>query len=109
MHLKNWSLIYPDGRRPILSPAYDLLSTIAYLPGEQSALKFRRSKEWSDFNEETLVRLADKARLAATPVLKAARETIERFDTVWAAEKANLPLPANLIDAIERHRDGLAI
>jgi serine/threonine-protein kinase HipA len=109
MHLKNWSLIYPDGRHPILSPAYDLLSTIAYLPGEQSALKFRRSKEWGDFNEETLIRLADKARLAATPVLKAARETVERFDAAWAAEKANLPLPAKLIDAIEKHRGGLAI
>nr|WP_244617037.1 MULTISPECIES: HipA domain-containing protein [unclassified Rhizobium] len=28
MHLKNWSLIYPDRRTPALSPAYDLLSTI---------------------------------------------------------------------------------
>ncbi|WP_157217896.1 type II toxin-antitoxin system HipA family toxin [Flavisphingomonas formosensis] len=109
MHLKNWSLIYPDGKRPILSPAYDLLSTVPYLPGEQSALKFRRSKEWSDFNEDTLVRLADKARIAATPVLKAARETVERFDTEWAAQKANLPLPARLIDAIEKHRGGLAL
>lgn len=109
MHLKNWSLIYPDGRRPILSPAYDLISTIAYLPGEQAALKFRRSKEWSDFSEETLVRLADKARIAATPVLKAARETIERFDAVWMSEKAHLPLPARLISVIEKHRLGLVI
>lgn len=109
MHLKNWSLIYPDGRRPILSPAYDLLSTIAYLPGEQAALKFRRSKEWSDFNEETLVRLADKARLAATPVLKAARETIERFDAVWTSEKAHLPMPSRLVSVIEKHRLGLVI
>lgn len=109
MHLKNWSLIYPDGRRPILSPAYDLLSTIAYLPGEQAALKFRRSKDWSDFNEETLVRLADKARIAATPVLKAARETIERFDAVWTSEKAHLPMPSRLVSVIEKHRLGLVI
>lgn len=109
MHLKNWSLIYPDGRRPILSPAYDLLSTIAYLPGEQSALKFRQSREWSDFNEDTLVRMADKARVASTPVLKAARETVERFDAVWAAEKPGLPLPGKLVEAIEKHRRGLAI
>ncbi|HEX7790730.1 MAG TPA: type II toxin-antitoxin system HipA family toxin, partial [Afipia sp.] len=105
----NWSLIYPDGKHPILSPAYDLLSTIAYLPGEQSALKFRRSKEWNDFNEDTLLRLADKARIAATPVLQAARETIERFDTIWDQEKTNLPLPAKLIAAIEKHRGGLAV
>jgi serine/threonine-protein kinase HipA len=109
MHLKNWSLVYPDGRTPILSPAYDLLSTVGYLPGEESALKFRRSKAWGEFTEETLVWLADKARIAATPVLKAARETVERFDAVWAAEKAYWPLPRRLVDAIDTHRAALAI
>jgi serine/threonine-protein kinase HipA len=44
MHLKNWSLIYPDQRRPILAPAYDLLSTVACIPEEDSALKFHRSR-----------------------------------------------------------------
>ncbi len=29
-HLKNWALWYPDGRRPRLSPAYDIVSTILY-------------------------------------------------------------------------------
>ena len=29
-HLKNWSLLYPDGVTPVLSPAYDLVSTIQY-------------------------------------------------------------------------------
>ena len=29
MHLKNWSLIYPDRRTPALSPAYDLCRPIA--------------------------------------------------------------------------------
>lgn len=78
-----------------------------YLPGEQAALKFRRSKDWSDFNEETLVRLADKARIAATPVLKAARETSERFDAVRTSEKVHLPMPSRLVSVIERHRLGL--
>ena len=29
-HLKNWSLHYPDRRRPRLAPAYDIVSTIQY-------------------------------------------------------------------------------
>ncbi|WP_245783453.1 type II toxin-antitoxin system HipA family toxin [Amycolatopsis sacchari] len=29
-HLKNWSLIYKDRRRPTLAPAYDLVSTAPY-------------------------------------------------------------------------------
>lgn len=29
-HLKNWALLYPDGVRPRLAPAYDLVSTVVY-------------------------------------------------------------------------------
>lgn len=32
-HLKNWSLLYSDPRRPRLAPAYDLVSTAFYRPG----------------------------------------------------------------------------
>src|SRR3546814_742650 len=49
MHLKNWSLIYPDRRRPILAPAYDLLSTLPYTADEEAALKFHRSRDWESF------------------------------------------------------------
>jgi serine/threonine-protein kinase HipA len=38
MHLKNWTLLYPDGRTPKLSPAYDLVSTIAYIDDFTMAL-----------------------------------------------------------------------
>src|SRR5262249_52778821 len=40
MHLKNWSLLYRDGRTPTLSPAYDLVSTVPYIPGDRLALNF---------------------------------------------------------------------
>ena len=38
MHLKNWSLIYPDRRRAALAPAYGFVSTIAYIPDKNAAL-----------------------------------------------------------------------
>ena len=44
MHLKNWSLVYADGVTPSLSPAYDLLSTIPYLPNDRFALTFGGTK-----------------------------------------------------------------
>jgi len=28
MHLKNWPLLYPDRRTPVLSPAYDFVATL---------------------------------------------------------------------------------
>src|SRR3984885_11900115 len=34
MHLKNWSLFYPDGRKPQLAPIYDYVSTLTYVQSE---------------------------------------------------------------------------
>lgn len=46
-HLKNWSLIYKDGARPMLSPAYDILYTQAWIQDEQEiALNLNGSKRW---------------------------------------------------------------
>ena len=51
MHLKNWSFLYPDGHTPILSPAYDLLSTIPYIPGDNLSLTLVKTKEMHLCNE----------------------------------------------------------
>lgn len=109
MHLKNWSVIYPDQRRPILAPAYDLLSTIAYIPEEDSALKFHRSREWESFTYRELETIADKARLPSHLVISTAKETVERFDALWDQEKAHLPFSGEVIAAIDRHRKRLAV
>ena len=63
MHLKNWSLIYPDGRTPALSPGYDFVSTIAWLPDENMALTLGRSKKMTDLSLDQLAYLAGKARI----------------------------------------------
>jgi serine/threonine-protein kinase HipA len=109
MHLKNWSLIYRDRRAPELSPAYDLLSTVPYLPGDEAALKFRKSKAWASFTYEELAAMADKARVAQGPVLDAARETVERFDAAWATRRGDLPISQELAAEVSRHRASIAI
>ncbi|MFC0685869.1 type II toxin-antitoxin system HipA family toxin [Novosphingobium clariflavum] len=109
MHLKNWSLVYPDQRRPILGPAYDLLSTVAYLPEDDSALKFHRSRGWDSFTYEELEAIADKARLPSHLVVSTARETIARFDALWDQESRHLPFPREVVAAIEGHRKRLPV
>ena len=109
MHLKNWSLIYPDGRRPALSPAYDLLSTVAYIPEEEAALKFHRSHAWESFTYDELKTIADKARLPLRLVVETAKETVQQFDDLWDREKAHLPFSAEVLAAIDEHRKRLAI
>lgn len=39
-HVKNYGLLYPDGRTPELSPAYDIVAYAAYLSGGGHALRF---------------------------------------------------------------------
>ncbi len=64
MHLKNWSLIYRDKRSPALSPAYDLVSTIAYVEDETAALKIARTRRFDGYTLDELSCLAGKAGLA---------------------------------------------
>jgi serine/threonine-protein kinase HipA len=101
MHVKNWSLIYPDQRRPRLSPAYDFVATTAYIPDETSALKFSRTKFYKDLTLDELAHMANRANLPETLVLDAAKETVARFHEVWPTERSNLPLSAEVISAIE--------
>ena len=104
MHLKNWSLIYPDRRSASLSPAYDLLSTIPYIEREDTAaLNFSRTKKMAEFNADELRHLAAKALLPEKLVIDAAAETVQRFRQAWEAEKRHLPLAASVVEAIDAH------
>jgi len=104
MHLKNWSLIYPDRRTPALSPAYDLLSTIPYIEGEDTAaLNFSRTKRMAELSKDELAHLAAKSALSEKLVLDTARETVGRFMDVWKNEKNNLPMAAKVRETIDAH------
>lgn len=101
MHVKNWSLIYPDRRRPRLSPAYDFVCTTAYIPDEGSALKFSRSRYYKDLTLDELAHAADRANLPQHLVLEAAKETVQSFREVWREERSSLPLSQDVIRAVE--------
>ena len=103
MHMKNWSMIYPDGRNAMLAPAYDLLSTIAYLPDERMALNLVRSKRFADLTIAAFTHFAGKARLPEHPVLSAVRDTAGRFRDEWPAAKRELPVAERVARAIDAH------
>ncbi len=83
MHLKNWSLLYPDRRTPVLSPAYDFVSTLPYIPGDKLALSFGGSRSLSEITPDQIRRFADTARLPASPLWKIVIETTNRTVAVW--------------------------
>ena len=74
---KNWSLLYPDRHTPVLSPAYDLVATVPYLPGDKSSLS-REEPESDEITPDQIRRFADTMGLPMTPVRSVVRETVER-------------------------------
>ena len=103
MHLKNWSMRYLDRRNALLAPAYDFVATVAYIEDGNAALNFSRTKRFDQFSYDELAHLADRATFPRGLVLETAKETVELFHQNWNSEKANLPLGAEVIKAIEAH------
>lgn len=101
MHLKNWSLIYRDGRTASLAPAYDFVSTVAYIPGNRFALNYSRTKAFTGFDEDELSHLAAKTALPRKMVIDTAREMAADFLAVWEREKEHLPLFGDVRKAID--------
>jgi serine/threonine-protein kinase HipA len=102
MHLKNWSLIYPDCRQAALAPAYDLLSTIPYIKDSNTALKLVKSRDMAGLSSDRLSHFAAKARLPQKIVIDAAKETVERFRQTWRNGKYLDDLPL-VRDAVKDH------
>ena len=113
MHLKNWSLVYPDGRAPQLAPAYDYLSTVPYIANEKLALNFGASKNFFPIDRARADRFADKARLPGQAVWDTICETATLVWEEWLRSAAAELIPGDiraLIDAhIERSMSGRVI
>ncbi len=109
MHLKNWSLIYPDRRNPEIAPAYDFVSTIAYLEDDFAALKYARQKSMKALTLDELRLLAAKAGAPETLVTRAVTDTIDRFHETWRAENKHLPLTDKMRNTIKNHYQDTAL
>ncbi|MCR9259999.1 MAG: HipA domain-containing protein [Pseudomonadaceae bacterium] len=103
MHLKNWSLIYPDKVNAQLAPAYDFVSTIAFMENDKLALTFGRSKKWEDVSEDELHWFSGKAKLPRKLVLDTARKTVADFLAAWSKEKGQLTLTKDARGRIDKH------
>lgn len=101
MHLKNWSLLYPDGRTPVLSPAYDLVATLPYIPGDSLALTFGGNRSLNEITLDQVRRFTDTARLPMNPVWAIVRETVERTAEAWKALPYKELLPKETLKIID--------
>ena len=83
MHLKNWSRLYPDRRTPVLSPAYDFVAILPYIPNDSLALSFGGSRSLSEIGTDQVRRFADTARLPASPLWTIVTDIIDRTVAAW--------------------------
>ena len=95
MHLKNWTLLYRDGRTPALSPAYDLLSTIAYIDDFNMALSIAKEKDIRNFDEDLLSRFSARLPVPAQLISDVALETAETLARLWKQMQPGLPMDAD--------------
>ena len=103
MHLKNWSLLYPDRRRPALSPGYDFVATLPYIPDDTLGLSLGDSRSLSEITPDQMRRFADTARIPASPLWPIVAETAERTVNAWEGLAEKELLPGDMRVAIGKH------
>lgn len=106
-HTKNWAFVYPDGRTPVLSPAYDIVPTVLYDAADDLGLNLAGSKQFSDVRLRAFQRLAQKAGWDGALGVARAREAVGRIIDAWHV----LPglLPATAVDRLTTRRDSLPL
>jgi len=108
MHLKNWSVSYPDKRTAAIAPVYDFVSTLLYVPKERLALNFADTKSFEALDHDRFEKFAANARLSSALVREAVSSTVERFHAAWQQRK-DLPISAELDSAINAHLKNVPI
>jgi len=86
-HLKNWAVVYPDGRHPVLAPLYDPVCVTAFFESVpptdyviNRAIDERlKTFSWEDFRK--LLKLAQVPR--ASRLLQLARATVADAQRLW--------------------------
>jgi serine/threonine-protein kinase HipA len=100
MHLKNWSLLYPDRRTPVLSPAYDFVATLPYIPNDTLALSFGGSRSLTEITRDQVRRFADTARLPVSPLWPMVTEMTDRTVAAWETLDEKNLMPDDMRKAI---------
>ena len=108
MHLKNWSILYPNTRAPVLSPAYDFVATLPYIPNDKLALTFGGSRSLEGIELDQIRRFSDTAGLPLMPILRIVRETVEATAAAWQKLDQKHLLPAGFLKIIDNQIDGAA-
>jgi serine/threonine-protein kinase HipA len=107
-HLKNWSLLYPDGINAQLTPLYDQVAVVAWPPPDprlsvEWALKFAGTKKLEGIDDAAFGRLAERSGGEPLSVKKMVYETLAQIVDAWHKSKIAQLLPVGQAQAIKCH------
>lgn len=103
-HLKNWTVCYPDGKTPELAPAYDIVSTLEYIPSNvEQALNMAKTKKFYEIDKQVLIKFANRIDVDEKFVLNIADQMVERANSEWPKLLASLPITSSNQAALMHH------
>ncbi|GGE57682.1 phosphatidylinositol kinase [Streptosporangium jomthongense] len=92
-HLKNWSLLYPDQITPRLAPAYDIVTTSAYIENEKDyALNLGKTKAWYTVSYDHFQLWAERSGIPWRAIKPHLDETMEKARCLWPGAIKDLPM-----------------
>lgn len=106
-HAKNWAYRYPDGRTAELAPAYDIVPTVLYIPGDDLGLKLGGSRSFHDVTVASFDRLGARAGWTAADIRQRVRDAIDRVIEAWLVLDDLLPHAA--VKTLSKRRDRLPL
>ena len=111
-HLKNWSLVYPDGVSAAIAPLYDQVCTVAWSGHDREpesrldrklALKLGGVKHFGDVNERVFRILAARVGADLERTIRLARDTVDRLAKAWAIVVVDAPMRPEHVEAVRAH------
>ncbi|MDR2880280.1 MAG: HipA domain-containing protein, partial [Azoarcus sp.] len=89
-HLKNWSFRFASPGQIRLSPAYDIVPTVLFIPGDAMALRFVGTHRFENVNLHRFERIASFLHVDARWLLREVKAAVERALDLWPAAAPEL-------------------
>ncbi|MGI2111833.1 type II toxin-antitoxin system HipA family toxin [Shewanella frigidimarina] len=107
-HLKNWSVIYPDTVNAVLSPAYDIVTTLPYVEGENGvALNMNKQKQWYEINLESFQLWAKRVGIPWPAIKVHLLDAINIARVQWPQALDKLPMNDKHKEILRNHWNNL--
>lgn len=118
-HLKNWSFIFPRRGEVRLSPAYDIVANVLFMPNDTLALRLAGVQRFESVRIHHFRRIASYLRLDPDWIEREVRKLTKRALSDWPQLMERLPLTDpqrqhiierwDTIDLVEEVRSGRSL